>query len=100
MVGGAAKALLVSQAISPRLLDVVMRRIGFEIHYTDEPKSEDASDNLFAPIENHDTVEGSFSNRAHLRSFYTWLQLPPTVKRSAIAAGTTLGVLVILRARL
>ncbi len=38
-----------------------MKRIGFEIHYTDEPKSEDAPDNLFAPIENHDTIEGSFA---------------------------------------
>jgi hypothetical protein len=59
--GGAAKALLVSQAISPRLLDAVMKRIGFEIHYTNELKSEDAPDNLFAPIENHDIIEGSFA---------------------------------------
>jgi NAD(P)-dependent dehydrogenase (short-subunit alcohol dehydrogenase family) len=98
VVGGAAKALLASQAVSPRLLDAVMKRVGFEIHYTDEPKPEDAPDNLFAPIEGHDTVEGSFSKRAHPRSFYTWLQLHPVLKRSLLA-GAALGALSILRAR-
>jgi hypothetical protein len=98
VVGGAAKALLASQAVSPRLLDAVMKRVGFEVHYTDEPKPEDAPDNLFAPIEGHDTVEGSFSKRAHPRSLYTWLQLHPVVKRSLLA-GAALGALSILRAR-
>src|SRR5215204_1319614 len=85
VVGGAAKALLASLAVSPRLLDAVMKMVGFEIHYTDEPKSEDAPDNLFAPIEGHDTVEGSFSDRAHPRSFYTWLELHPVLKTSLLA---------------
>ena len=98
VVGGAAKALLASQAVSPRLLDAVMKRVGFGVHYTAEPKPEDAPDNLFAPIEGHDTVEGSFSKRAHPRSLYTWLQLHPVVKRSLLA-GAALGALSILRAR-
>jgi NAD(P)-dependent dehydrogenase (short-subunit alcohol dehydrogenase family) len=98
VVGGAAKALLTSQAISPRLVDALMKRIGFGIHYTDEPKSEEAPDNLFAPIEGHDTVEGSFSNRAHSTSFQTWLELHPTAKWSAVA-GASLLALSILRPR-
>ena len=99
VVGGAAKALLVSQAISPRLLDAVMKRIGFEIHYTNEPKSEDAPDNLFAPIENHDIIEGSFATgripeASTPGSDYTLRssEAPPL--------GTTLGVPAILQARL
>ncbi len=90
VVGGAAKALLTSQAISPRLVDALMKRIGFGIHYTDEPKFEEAPDNLFAPIEGHDTVEGSFSNRAHSTSFQTWLELHPTAKWSAVAGASLL----------
>jgi NAD(P)-dependent dehydrogenase (short-subunit alcohol dehydrogenase family) len=98
VVGGAAKALLISQAVSPRLVDALMKKIGFGVHYTDEPKSEKAPDNLFAPIEGHDTVEGSFSNRAHPRSFYNWLQMHPIVKRGAVA-GTAIGALGALRRR-
>jgi hypothetical protein len=98
VVGGAAKALLISQAVSPRLVDALMKKIGFGVHYTDEPKSEKAPDNLFAPIEGHDTVEGSFSDRAHPRSFYNWLQMHPTVKRGAVA-GTAIGALGALRRR-
>jgi hypothetical protein len=83
VVGGAAKALILGQAVSPRLLDFLLKVRGFEVHYTREPKPEDAPDNLFEPIEGHNTVEGSFRDRAHPRSFYNWLQMHPTVKRGA-----------------
>ena len=38
--GGAARVLALGQAISPRLLDVIMLNIGFSEQRTDEPKSE------------------------------------------------------------
>src|ERR687894_2199907 len=38
VVGGAAKALILSQAVSPRLLDAPLEARGFEVHYTREPK--------------------------------------------------------------
>src|SRR5215218_7817550 len=85
VVGGAAKAVILSQRVSPRLLDTLLKARGFEVHYTREPKPEDAPDNLFEPIEGHNTVEGTFVDRAHPRSFYNWLQLHPTVKRGAVA---------------
>ncbi len=76
--------LILSQAVSPRLVDVLLKAKGFEDHYTREPKSEDAPDNLFEPIEGHNTVEGSFRDRAHPRSLYNWLELHPTVKRMVL----------------
>jgi NAD(P)-dependent dehydrogenase (short-subunit alcohol dehydrogenase family) len=96
VVGGAAKAVILSQAVAPRLLDVLLKVRGFEVHYTGEPKPEDAPDNLFEPIDGHNVVEGSFGDRAHPRSFYNWLELHPTVKRVAVVGGT-LGALTVLR---
>src|SRR5215213_7896176 len=98
VVGGAAKALILSQAVAPRLLDHLLKARGFEVHYTREPKPEDAPDNLFEPIEGHNTVEGTFVDRAHPRSFYNWLQRHPTVKRGAVA-GMAIGALGALRRR-
>jgi NAD(P)-dependent dehydrogenase (short-subunit alcohol dehydrogenase family) len=96
VVGGAAKALILSQAVSPRLLDVLLKVRGFEVHYTREPKPENAPDNLFESLEGRNVVEGSFRDWAHPRSFYTWLELHPTVKRVAVMVGT-LGALTALR---
>jgi NAD(P)-dependent dehydrogenase (short-subunit alcohol dehydrogenase family) len=85
VVGGAAKALILSQAVSPRLLDTLLKARGFEVPHTREPKPEDAPDNLLEPIEDRNTVEGSFSDRAHPRSSHNWLRMHPTVRRAAVA---------------
>jgi NAD(P)-dependent dehydrogenase (short-subunit alcohol dehydrogenase family) len=97
VVGGAAKALILGQRLSPRLVDALMQTRGFEVHYTDEPKAEDAPDNLHASL-GYEAVEGSFSDRQHPRSFYTWLELRPAAKGAAVAAAA-LGALALLRAR-
>jgi NAD(P)-dependent dehydrogenase (short-subunit alcohol dehydrogenase family) len=99
VVGGAAKAVILSQALSPRLVDVLLRVRGFEVHYTREPKPEDAPDNLFEPIDGYNTVEGSFRAWAHPRSLYNWLELHPTVKRGAVAS-MAIGTLGALRRRM
>jgi hypothetical protein len=99
VVGGAAKAVILSQSVSPRLLDILLKLRGFEVHYTSEPKPEDAPDNLFEPIEGHNVVEGSFREGAHPRSFYNWLQRHPTVKRGAVA-GMAIGAFSTLRRRM
>jgi len=96
-VRGAAKALILGQRLSPRLVDALLQRGGFEVHYTDEPKTEDAPDNLYASL-GYDAVEGSFGGRAHPGSLYTWLELRPTAKGAAVT-GATLGALALLRAR-
>src|SRR5215208_2462168 len=99
VVGGAARAVMTTQQVSPRLLDVLLRRFCFGVHYTDEPKTEDDPDNLFDPVQGLDTVEGSFGHRAHPTSLYNRLELHPALKRGA-ALGAALGALVLLRGRL
>jgi hypothetical protein len=93
--GGAAQALIINQRLSPRMLDTVLAtRAGFSPQLTDEPRSKDDPDNLYAPIEGHDTARNDF--RALSRSLYNWLEMHPTVRRGA-AAGTTLALLSALR---
>lgn len=95
--GGAAQALIANQRLSPRMLDTILAtRAGFSPQRTDEPRSEDEPDNLYAPIEGHDTVRNGF--RALSRSLYNWLEMHPVV-RQTVVAGTALGLLVALRKR-
>jgi NAD(P)-dependent dehydrogenase (short-subunit alcohol dehydrogenase family) len=96
--GGAAQALIIYQRLSPRMLDTVLAtRAGFSPQLTDEPRSKDDPDNLYAPIEGHDTARNDF--RALSRSLYNWLEMHPTVRRGA-AVGTALELLGALRKRL
>ena len=95
--GGAAQALIINQRISPRMLDAVLAtRAGFAPQKTNEPRSEDDPDNLYAPIRGHDTARDGF--RALSRSLYNWLQMHPVVRRAA-AMGTALGLMAALRRR-
>jgi hypothetical protein len=63
---------------------------------TEEPRSEDDPDNLYAPIRGHDTAKNGF--RALSRSLYNWLEIHLVVRR-VIAAGIALGLLGALRRR-
>jgi NAD(P)-dependent dehydrogenase (short-subunit alcohol dehydrogenase family) len=96
--GGAAQALILNQRLSPRVLDAILAtRAGFSPQKTEEPRSEDDPDNLYAPIQGHDTTRNGF--RALSRSLYNWLQRHPTLRRGA-AVGTTLWLLAALQRRL
>jgi len=93
--GGAAQSLILNQRLSPRLLDAVLStRAGFAPQKTDEPRSEHDPDNLYGPIEGHDTAKNGF--RALSRSLYNWLQTHPKARRGA-AAGAALGLLAAAR---
>jgi NAD(P)-dependent dehydrogenase (short-subunit alcohol dehydrogenase family) len=95
--GGAALALILNQRLSPRMLDAVLAtRAGFNPQKTEEPRSEDEPDNLYAPIRGHDTSKNGF--RALSRSLYNWLEMHPVVRRGA-AVGTALGLMAALRGR-
>jgi NAD(P)-dependent dehydrogenase (short-subunit alcohol dehydrogenase family) len=95
--GGAAQALIVNQRHSPRMLDAILAmRAGFSPQKTDEPRSEEDPDNLYAPIQGHDTAKNGF--RALSRSLYNWLEMHPVVRRGA-AVGVALGLLTNLRRR-
>jgi hypothetical protein len=95
--GGAAQILIINQRLSPCMLDAVLAtRAGFSSQMTDEPRSEDDPDNLYAPIPGHDTARDSF--RAFSRSLFNWLGMHPVARRGA-TAGTALGLLGVLRRR-
>jgi hypothetical protein len=96
--GGAAQALIFNQRLSPRVLDAILAtRAGFSPQKTEEPRSEDDPDNLYAHVQGHDTTRNGF--RALSRSLYNWLQRHPTLRRGA-AVGTTLWLLAALQRRL
>src|SRR3712207_7269602 len=50
---------------------------------SEEPRSEDDPDNLYAPINGHDTAKNGF--RAFSRSLYNWVEMHPKVRRGAAA---------------
>jgi NAD(P)-dependent dehydrogenase (short-subunit alcohol dehydrogenase family) len=98
IVGGAGKMIVNSQRLSPRLTDAVIRRVGFRGQRTNEPKSPNATNNLFGPINAYDTVEGDFRKMAFRHSLATWLDLHPSVKAlAAVGASAGLGALLASR---
>src|SRR3712207_2346976 len=58
--GGAAQLMILNQRLSPRMLDAILTtRAGFSPQMTEEPRSEEDPDNLFAPIGGHDTAKNA-----------------------------------------
>ena len=72
VVGGSAKTLITLEKIAPRLVDALLRRVGYEIHDTGQLKPTDAPDNLDAPLTTNDTVEGTVGGVTLRHSAYTW----------------------------
>jgi NAD(P)-dependent dehydrogenase (short-subunit alcohol dehydrogenase family) len=72
VVGGAARAIITTQALAPRLLDVAFRRFGYQLHNTGEPKARTAADNLDAPVPGRNDVEGTIGRFTVRHSLYTW----------------------------
>ena len=70
VVGGAARALLAGQALSPWAMDLLLARVGFAVQRTAQPKQ--GGDALFEPLEGLDVAEGGFGRLAFRRSAYTW----------------------------
>ena len=92
LVGDAAKVLDVLQRLSPSLVDSLLLRVAFPLQRTPEPKSEDAPNNLYEPVPDHDRVEGDFSNLA-IPSVSDWLDKSPPLKWGAIASMAALALL-------
>jgi NAD(P)-dependent dehydrogenase (short-subunit alcohol dehydrogenase family) len=98
VVGGAGKAIVAMQRLSPRLLDWGMLPIGVKAQQTDEPKSADAPNNLFRPIEHYSHVEGDFGTQSMPFSVTGWLDFHPIARRAAFL-GTAAGIIAIRRMR-
>jgi hypothetical protein len=91
VVGGAAKAMILTEALAPVcwMPSCAGSATGCTIRKT---KPEKAPDNLFHPLPEHDTVEGTVGDHALQWSLYTWLELHPGLKRAASIAVTAAAV--------
>jgi NAD(P)-dependent dehydrogenase (short-subunit alcohol dehydrogenase family) len=88
VVGGAAKAVILTESVAPRVLDAVLSKVGYRLHYTKDRKPEGAPDNLDGPLPGRDTVEGTIGDHALSRSLYTRWELASPLRRAAsLAAG-------------
>jgi NAD(P)-dependent dehydrogenase (short-subunit alcohol dehydrogenase family) len=98
IVGGAGKAFVATQRLSPRLMDAIMLRTAFKAQKTDEVRSPSAPNDLFGPADTYNRVEGDFGNLTMRHSFSTWLDLHPTIKAASIVgAGLTAGAILAQR---
>jgi hypothetical protein len=77
----------------PRLVDAILRRVGYELHDTGEPKPAGAPDNLDAPLTGNDSVEGSVGAVALRHSAYTWWAIHRPVGAAARVLTRPLAVL-------
>jgi hypothetical protein len=82
------------QRFSPELVDSILALIGFAGQRTNEPKSEDAPDNLYAPVPEYDRVKGDFDQLV-IPSFLEWLDMNPPLKWGAVTFAA-LGVAALL----
>jgi NAD(P)-dependent dehydrogenase (short-subunit alcohol dehydrogenase family) len=98
VVGGAGKAIVAMQRLSPRLLDWGMLPIGVKAQQTDEPKSAAAPNNLFRPIEQYSRVKGDFGTQSMPFSVSDWLDFHPVARRVAFV-GTAAGIIAVRRMR-
>jgi len=99
--GGAARQFAFLQALSPRAVDAFLLLAGFKGQKTKEPKSASAPDNLGAPIEGQNRVEGDFGAHALSRSLYPALQkrpwFGPMLAALVLGAGTAIAAQVARR---
>jgi hypothetical protein len=93
LVGDAAKALDLLQRVSPSLVDSLLLLIGFPLQRSSEPKSEDAANNFYQPVPEHDRIDGDFSNQV-IPSITDWLDKNPLLQWGAIAGTAALALLV------
>ncbi|MBW4498690.1 MAG: SDR family oxidoreductase [Scytonema hyalinum WJT4-NPBG1] len=95
IAGDVGRVLDVLQRLSPELVDSILAVIGIPGQRTNEPKSEDAPDNLFAPaIPEYDRVKGDFDHLV-IPTFLDWFDMNPPVKWGAVAFAA-LGVAALL----
>ncbi|HEY9874976.1 MAG TPA: SDR family oxidoreductase [Candidatus Obscuribacterales bacterium] len=94
LVGDVAKVLDVLQRLSPELVDSLLLLVGFRLQHSNDPKSEDAPNNLYEPIPDDNRVKGDYSN-LEIPSVSDWLDKNPVFKWGAIASTAALALLAI-----
>jgi len=94
LVGDVAKVLDVLQRLSPELVDSLLLLVGFRLQHSNDPKSEDAPNNLYEPIPDDNRVKGDYTN-LEIPSVSDWLDKNPVFKWGAIASTAALALLAI-----
>ncbi|GAB1541270.1 SDR family oxidoreductase [Scytonema sp. NUACC21] len=84
ITGDVGRVLDFLQRLSPELVDYILLQIGFIGQRTNEPKSEDAPDNLYGPVPEYDRVKGDFDQLV-IPTFLDWLDMNPPLKWGAVA---------------
>ena len=98
-VGGGGKLLSTAERISPKIVDIWERREGFDGQMTDWPKSQDAPNNLYNPVEYDGGVRGDFVAEEKHRSTYQSLERHVRVASLTAAAAFATGAFFARRAR-
>ncbi|MBC6435209.1 SDR family oxidoreductase [Nostoc sp. HG1] len=94
IVSDVGRILDIAQRISPGLVDALLLAVAFPFQKTDEPKSEDAPNNLYEPIQGYDTVDGDFG-KLEVPSIIDMLDKGPAFAIGAFAVAA-LGVAALL----
>ena len=94
IVSDVGRILDIAQRISPRFVDALLLAIAFLFQKTNEPKSEDAPNNLYEPIQGYDKVNGDF-DQLEVPSITDMLDKGPALAIGAFAAAAR-GVVALL----
>lgn len=94
IVSDVGRILDIAQRISPGFVDALLLAIAFPFQKTNEPKSEDAPNNLYEPIQGYDKVNGDF-DQLEIPSITDMLDKGPALAIGAFAAAA-LGVVALL----
>lgn len=94
VIGGSAKALITAEALAPRVVDALLRRFGYELHDTGQPKPAGAPDNLDAPLTQNATVDGTIDGVTLRSSAYTRWELHRPIGAAFRAVGRPAAALV------
>jgi len=92
-IGWGAQKLLWGQKLSPRFGDRMLLRMGWKSQHTDEPKPQDAPDNLFETIPGDPGAHGRFDDRSRGSTLWTSLRLRRRLAGAAAIAGVSAAAL-------
>lgn len=96
IAGGAGRAFITLNAISPRLMDTLRLVGGFGLQKTNEPKQADEANNFYAPLPDQ-RIDAEWSNQALGSSAYNWLTRHPFARRTLL--NVVLGAVALLASR-
>lgn len=74
IVGGAGKLMVVGQAVAPTVMDAYLLSSAFKQQKSKIPKSENAPDNLYAPIDGYNQIKGDQKKPPITQRLYQQLQ--------------------------